>query len=110
MYYAQIDEKGYCIAISDLGENMTDETLIMIPEMNENYLKRKYDKEKKCWTKQWKQSNTVIQSQQTDMQMMMQAMTELELLAYEEKAQRQVLSQKTEELEKSIKEMKNNNV
>ena len=104
MYYAQIDEKGYCIAISDLGENMTDEALIMIPEMNENYLKRK------CWTKQWKQSNTIIQSQQTDMQMMMQAMTELELLAYEEKAQRQVLSQKTEELEKSIKEMQNNNV
>ena len=108
MYYAQLDEKGYCIAISDLGENVTDQSLIEISEMDENYLKRKYDTENKCWTQQWKKSNAG--TQQTDIQIMMQTMTELELLAYEEQAQRQALLQKTEALEKTIEETKSNYV
>lgn len=50
MYYAQIDNSGYCIAISDLQGDIVNDNLIPIDTFDTGYIRRRYDKDTKTWT------------------------------------------------------------
>lgn len=51
--YAQIDERGYCIAISSLSGEVVKDNLISLEEYDTSYLSRKYDTEKKEWADEY---------------------------------------------------------
>lgn len=51
--YAQINEQGYCIAISSLSGEVINDNLILLEEYDESYLNRKYDTETKEWTDEY---------------------------------------------------------
>lgn len=50
MYYAQIDNDGYCIAVSQLGDAVDNPNLIPIQALDTGYIRKKYDRENKEWT------------------------------------------------------------
>lgn len=51
--YAQINEQGYCIAISSLTGKIVGDNLILLEECDTSYLGRKYDKENSAWTDEY---------------------------------------------------------
>ena len=59
MYYAYLDENGYCNAISSLsGEIELREDIVIIEGYNEAYLKRKYDIINQNWTDEYLTEDT----------------------------------------------------
>lgn len=53
--YAQLNDNGYCISVSDLSGEVIDEKMIPITEFDDSYLGRKYDITNKSWTDEYLQ-------------------------------------------------------
>ena len=55
--YAQLNDNGYCISISDLSGEVIDEKMIPITDFDDSYLCRKYDITNKSWTDEYLEKN-----------------------------------------------------
>ena len=55
--YAQLNDNGYCISVSDLSGEVIDEKMIPITEFDDSYLGRKYDITNKSWTDEYLEKN-----------------------------------------------------
>lgn len=51
--YAQLNKQGYCIGISSLSSEVTNNDMISIDGYNNNYIGRKYDRQAKQWTDEY---------------------------------------------------------
>ena len=51
--YAQLNDNGFCISVSDLSGEVTDEKMIPITDFDDSYLGRKYDITNKSWTDEY---------------------------------------------------------
>ena len=60
--YAQLNDNGYCISVSDLSGEVIDEKMIPITEFDDSYLGRKYDTTNKSWTDEYLRKNNTIDS------------------------------------------------
>ena len=55
--YAQLNDNGYCISVSDLSGEVIDEKMIPITDFDNSYLGRKYDITNKSWTDEYLEKN-----------------------------------------------------
>ena len=55
--YAQLNDNGYCISVSDLSEEVIDEKMIPMTDFDNSYLGRKYDITNKSWTDEYLEKN-----------------------------------------------------
>ena len=55
--YAQLNDNGYCISVSDLSGEVIDEKMIPITDFDNSYLCRKYDITNKSWTDEYLEKN-----------------------------------------------------
>lgn len=94
MRYAQINEKGICIADSFLSGEVIAEDMIPLTEYEASPLTKKYVNGVWEEVKQEQQPQT-----QSDVEMIMQSMAELELQNYEAQSERQEIAQKMTDLE-----------
>ena len=51
--YAQLNDNGFCISVSDLSGEVNDEKMIPITDFDDSYLGRKYDITNKSWTDEY---------------------------------------------------------
>lgn len=51
--YAQINEEGYCMAISSLSGEVGSEKLVLIEGFNADYINRRYDRSTQKWTDEY---------------------------------------------------------
>lgn len=94
MRYAQINEKNICIADSFLSGEVIADNMIPLTEDEPSPLSKKYVNG--VWQEVEKEKQPEIQS---DTEMMMQSMTELELQNLEAQQERQMLAQQMADLE-----------
>ena len=55
--YAQLNDNGYCISVSDLSGEVIDEKMIPLTDFDDSYLGRKYDITNKSWTDEYLEKN-----------------------------------------------------
>ena len=55
--YAQLNDNGFCISVSDLSGEVNDEKMIPITDFDYSYLGRKYDITNKSWTDEYLEKN-----------------------------------------------------
>ena len=55
--YAQLNDNGFCISVSDLSGEVIDEKMIQITDFDDSYLGRKYDITNKSWTDEYLEKN-----------------------------------------------------
>lgn len=55
--YAQLNDNGYCISVSDLSGEINDEKMIPLTDFDDSYLGRKYDITNKSWTDEYLEKN-----------------------------------------------------
>ena len=55
--YAQLNDNGYCVSVSDLAGEVIDEKMIPITDFDYSYLGRKYDITNKSWTDEYLEKN-----------------------------------------------------
>ena len=55
--YAQLNDNGYCVSVSDLLGEVIDEKMIQITDFDDSYLGRKYDITNKSWTDEYLEKN-----------------------------------------------------
>ena len=55
--YAQLNDNGYCISVSDLSGEVIDEKMIPMTDFDNSYLGRKYDITNKSWTDEYLEKN-----------------------------------------------------
>ena len=58
--YAQLNNNGYCISVSDLSGEVIDEKMIPITDFDDSYLGRKYDITNKSCTDEYLRKNNAI--------------------------------------------------
>lgn len=97
MRYAQINESGICIADSFLSGEVIAENMIPLTDEEPSPLTKKYVNG--VWEEVKKEQQTQIQS---DTEMIMQSIAELELQNYEAQSERHEITQKVTELELKI--------
>lgn len=51
--YAQLDEKDYCIGVSELNGEVNQNNMILIEQYDSSYIRRKYDRQNKKWTDEY---------------------------------------------------------
>ena len=54
--YAQLDERDYCIGVSELNGEVNQNNMILIEEYDSSYVGRKYDSQNKKWTDEYLQA------------------------------------------------------
>ncbi len=105
MRYAQIDENGICFADSYLYGEINADDMILLKENDISPLGKKYNNGK------WQEMEQPQQiQQQSDAEMIMQTITDLELANIEAQQQRQILAQQMTDLELMILQGGNSNV
>ena len=104
MRYAQINQKGICIADSFLSAEVIAENMILLTEDEPSPLTKKYVN---CAWEEVKEQQVQIQS---DEGIIMQAISELELQNFEAQQERQMLAQQMADLELAMLEGGNANV
>ena len=104
MRYAQINQKGICIADSFLSGEVVAENMILLKEDEPSPLTKKYVNG--VW-EEVEQQQVQIQS---DTEIIMQSVSELELQNYEAQSERQMLAQQISNLELAMLEGGNANV
>ena len=104
MRYAQIDENGICFADSYLYGEVSANDMIPLNANEVSPLGKKYDNG--MWLEVEQQQ---IQSE-SDTEMIMQVMTDLELTSIEAQQERQMLAQQLSDLELAVLEVENPNV
>ena len=104
MRYAQINQKGICIADSFLSAEVIAENMILLKEDEPSPLTKKYVNG--VW-EEVEQQQVQIQS---DTEIIMQSVSELELQNYEAQSERQMLAQQISNLELAMLEGGNRNV
>ncbi len=104
MRYAQINQKGICIADSFLSAEVIAENMILLTEDEPSPLTKKYVNG--AW-EEVKEQQVQIQS---DEEIIMQAISELELQNFEAQQERQMLAQQMADLELAMLEGGNANV
>ncbi|NDO46503.1 hypothetical protein [Clostridium sp. MD294] len=97
MRYAQINENDICIADSFLSGEVIAENMIPLTDEEPSPLTKKYVNG--VWEEVKKEQQTQIQS---DTEMIMQSIAELELQNYEAQSERHEITQKVTELELKI--------
>lgn len=55
--YAQLNDNGFCVSVSDLSGEVIDEKMIQITDFDDSYLGRKYDITNKSWTDEYLEKN-----------------------------------------------------
>ena len=104
MRYAQINQKGICIADSFLSGEVVAENMILLTEDEPSPLTKKYVNG--SW-EEVKEQQVQIQS---DEEIIMQAISELELQNFEAQQERQMLAQQMADLELAMLEGGSTNV
>ena len=80
--YAQLNEEGYCVGISQLVDKIEKENIILIDENLDNFLGKKYDLKNNCWTNEYLQNNNSIMTNAESFQLQLQSDLEyLKILA-----------------------------
>ena len=80
--YAQLNEEGYCVGISQLVDKIEKENIILIDENLDNFLGKKYDLKNNCWTNEYLQNNNSIMTNAESFQLQLQSDIEyLKILA-----------------------------
>lgn len=51
--YAQLDEKDYCIGVSELNGEVNQNNMLLIEQYDSSYIGRKYDRQNKKWTDEY---------------------------------------------------------
>ena len=102
MRYAQINQKGICIADSFLSGEVIAENMILLKE--DEPLTKKYV------NGVWEEVEQQQVQMQSDTEIIMQSITELELQNYEAQSERQMLAQQISNLELAMLEGGNRNV
>lgn len=51
--YAQLDEKDYCIGVSELNGEVNQNNMLLIEQYDSSYIRRKYDRQNKKWTDEY---------------------------------------------------------
>ncbi len=105
MRYAQINKNGICIADSFLSGEVIAENMISLTDDEPSPLTKKYVNG--VWEEVKKEQQAQIQS---DAEIIMQSISELELQNFEAQQQRQVLAQQMVDLELAVLEGGNTNV
>lgn len=104
MRYAQINQKGICIADSFLSGEVIAENMILLKEDEPSPLTKKYV------NGVWEEVEQQQVQMQSDTEIIMQSITELELQNDEAQLERQLLAQQLSDLELSMLEGGNRNV
>lgn len=60
--YAQLDNEGYCIAISTISEEVKLDSMISLETQDNSYFNRKYDVVNGIWTDEYREVEPIPQS------------------------------------------------
>ena len=105
MRYAQINQKGICIADSFLSGEVNAEDMVPLTEEEPSPLTKKYVNS--VWQEVEEEKTVQLLS---DIEMVMQSISELELQNFEAQQERQMLAQQMVDLELAMLEGGNANV
>ena len=108
MIYAQINEQGNCIGVSELSGEVEQPNMILLDEYDISYIGRKYDTENGVWTEEYLENDEVVEESLTEVELLGQQLSDLEIQQLEYNAQatqeREFLGQQLSDLEISILE------
>lgn len=99
MKYAQIDEKGICFAISNLSGEVKADDMILLTESEPSPLGKRYING--GWEEVEQEPTPYMES---DTEILMQSITDLELSNLEAAQERQLLAQQLTDLELAVLE------
>ena len=97
MYYAQLNKDNICVAVSQLSAKVEQENMIELESYDTTLCGKKYNDGK------WEEVPVEpTEPEPTDTELLMQALTDLELRSLEEQKDRQLLAQQVSDLELAI--------
>lgn len=77
--YAQLNNNGYCVSVSDLSGEIIDEKMIPITDFDYSYLGRKYDITNKSWTDEyWEKNDDYIETAPSEVEELQEQINDLQ--------------------------------